>query len=82
MLIALSHFPEYAFGPLARTEWRKHLAEFSPVWLSWLRILSDIWFWSELVTLFFNQKKRALHDFMAGTVVIQEQSADLEKTLS
>jgi uncharacterized RDD family membrane protein YckC len=82
MLFALSHFPESAFAPLARTQWSKHLAQFSPVWLGWVNILRDIWFWSELVTLFFNEKKRALHDFLAGTVVVQNQPATLETALS
>ena len=36
MLLTLSQFPESAFGPLAQTEWKKHLAEFSPRWLRWL----------------------------------------------
>ncbi|MFH2046790.1 MAG: RDD family protein [Pseudomonadota bacterium] len=31
---------------------------------------SQIWIWSELIVLLFNQKKRALHDFIAGTVVL------------
>jgi uncharacterized RDD family membrane protein YckC len=31
---------------------------------------SDIWMWSELVVMLFNKKRRALHDFIAGTVVI------------
>jgi uncharacterized RDD family membrane protein YckC len=79
-LIALLHFPESAFGQVARAQWSKHLADFSPVWLSWVNILSNIWFWSELVTLLFNKKKRALHDLIAGTVVIQEQP--LEKAVS
>lgn len=32
--------------------------------------ISNIWILSELVTLLFNKKKRALHDFIAGTVVV------------
>ncbi len=32
--------------------------------------LMNIWFWSEVVVLLFNKKKRAIHDFIAGTVVI------------
>ncbi|KKM25532.1 hypothetical protein LCGC14_1594040 [marine sediment metagenome] len=30
----------------------------------------QVWYWAELVVLLFNSKKRALHDFIAGTVVI------------
>jgi uncharacterized RDD family membrane protein YckC len=81
-LIALLHFPEAEYGQLPRVELSKHLAELSPMWLSWVNILSNIWFWSELVTLLFNKKKRALHDFMAGTVVVQEQAVTLEQAAS
>jgi uncharacterized RDD family membrane protein YckC len=38
---------------------------------AWFGYLSLAWAISELVTIFFNQKKRALHDFIAGTVVIK-----------
>lgn len=27
--------------------------------------------WSELLVLLFNEKRRALHDFIAGTVVVR-----------
>jgi uncharacterized RDD family membrane protein YckC len=35
---------------------------------SWL---SSIWLWSELIVLLTDKKKRALHDFIAGTVVVK-----------
>jgi uncharacterized RDD family membrane protein YckC len=79
VLIALLYFPEAEYSQLPRVELSKHLAELSPVWLSWVNIPSNIWFWSELVTLLFNKKKRALHDFIAGTIVIQEQAVTLEQ---
>jgi uncharacterized RDD family membrane protein YckC len=72
-LVALLHFPESAFGQLARAQWNKHLVELSPAWLNYVATLNGIWALSELVTLLFNKKKRALHDFIAGTVVIQDQ---------
>ena len=33
-------------------------------------ITSGIWLIMELTTMFFNEKRRALHDFLAGSVVI------------
>lgn len=33
--------------------------------------LSSVWTWSEVIVLLFNEKRRALHDLIAGTVVIQ-----------
>lgn len=58
--------------------WLQWVIAFSSLWVIKLDILGQVWFWSELVTMLFNKKKRALHDFIAGTVVIQEQVATLE----
>ncbi len=37
----------------------------------WFGYVSLIWFIIEIVTCLFNQKRRALHDLIAGTVVIR-----------
>lgn len=34
-----------------------------------------IWFWSEVIVLLFNERKRAIHDFIAGTVVVHKNYA-------
>jgi uncharacterized RDD family membrane protein YckC len=34
----------------------------------------NVWIFSEFVVLLTNKKRRALHDFMAGTVVIRKES--------
>jgi uncharacterized RDD family membrane protein YckC len=31
-----------------------------------------LWFLLEIITLFANKKRRALHDFIAGSVVIRK----------
>ena len=36
-----------------------------------IRICNNFWFWSEVIVMLTNTKKRALHDFIAGTVVIE-----------
>ena len=30
-----------------------------------------VWYWAEIVTMLTNEKRRALHDFIAGTVVLR-----------
>ena len=52
------------------------LQEHSPVWHSSVTILQQIWVWSEVVVLLFNKRKRALHDFIAGTIVIKKGFAE------
>ena len=45
---------------------------------SWAEIvtwISFVWVASELVVLLFNEKRRAIHDFIAGTVVIHTKEA-------
>jgi uncharacterized RDD family membrane protein YckC len=41
-------------------------------------IISSIWLTVELVTMFFNTKRRAVHDFMGGSVVIDLNKVEKE----
>lgn len=52
------------------------LLSFYPAWFTLLDNLHTGWFLSELVVLLFNKRKRALHDFIAGTVVINKEFAE------
>lgn len=47
------------------------LRDASPYWGFWAEHALAIWILSEMIVLLFNKKKRALHDFIAGTVVIK-----------
>jgi uncharacterized RDD family membrane protein YckC len=38
-----------------------------------VQVFQNIWFWSEFVVLLLNERKRALHDFIAETVVIKKE---------
>ena len=56
------------------SEWRevnRLLYDATPFWGFWAQHAGSIWFLSEMVVLLFNEKKRAIHDFIAGTVVIK-----------
>jgi len=40
--------------------------------LTWIMVsFSAIWFWSEFITMLTNKRRRAVHDFIAGSVVIR-----------
>lgn len=43
-----------------------------PPFLVGVDIASLVWIWSELFTMLFNRQKRAIHDFIAGTIVVKE----------
>jgi uncharacterized RDD family membrane protein YckC len=64
--ISLSEYLAFDFFERA-----KKLEELTPNWYGFLKYFDQLWFWSEFLTMHFNKKRRALHDFMAGTVVIR-----------
>ena len=47
------------------------LMQLVPGWFMPVNILLNIWIWGEFVVMLTNKRRRALHDFMAGTVVIR-----------
>jgi len=49
----------------------QYLIGLSPVLFSIYTWLSNIWVYSELIVLLTNKRKRAIHDFIAGTVIIR-----------
>lgn len=55
----------------------KTLTEHTPHWHKVVVIIQNIWIWSEFIVLLTNRKRRALHDFIAGTVVIKNPRAQL-----
>jgi uncharacterized RDD family membrane protein YckC len=62
-------------GVLRSLSWAERMAQFeqlAPCWYDAVLGLGDVWFWGELIVLLTNKKRRALHDFIAGTVVIVE----------
>ena len=51
----------------------RFVTQYLPYWSHVVDALSQVWYWSELLVLLTNKRKRALHDFIAGTVVIKKQ---------
>lgn len=50
-----------------------HIEPSLPLWYGPINFVSVLWVYSELTVLLFNKRKRALHDFIAGTVVIHQK---------
>lgn len=57
-------------------------SEFPPKALFFLSCLPLIWFIGEVVSIFSNKKRRSLHDYIAGTVVVRTNIEDLPECLS
>ena len=78
-LFAISGMTDAEFDALAWRERTQHLATLMPVWYKPLTYLRQAWFWSEFIVLLSNKRRRALHDFIAGTVVIKKKDARQNK---
>lgn len=48
------------------------MVERAPFWYGYVLIAMNIWIWSEFIVMLTNKKRRAVHDFIAGTVVIHK----------
>jgi len=60
----------FSLGYLARGQ---KMVALAPPWYGIVSILIQVWIWGEFVTMLFNKKRRAVHDFIAGTVVIKSE---------
>ena len=65
--------PDIFTGAYTWIEQTKIIAPNTPAFAEIAKNMSKIWIWSELIVLLFNKKRRAIHDFIAGTVVIHAQ---------
>ncbi len=69
-IIAVFHMTDAEYHSLAFMERSKRMFELAPSWYKPLRWIQTAWVWGELIVLLTNRKRRALHDFIAGTVVV------------
>lgn len=63
-------------GMYAATPWLQRtrlISVFAPHWFRYVSVVITLWTWSELAVMLTNPEKRALHDFLAGTVVIKRE---------
>lgn len=71
LVISALNMPDSEYAALTRETRTKHLEELAPAWYQQVQIIGAIWVYSEFAVLLTNRERRALHDFMAGTVVIR-----------
>ena len=48
-----------------------YLMDYYPDWEPWVENIMLAWYWSELLVMLTNERRRALHDFIADSVVIK-----------
>ena len=71
LVISVLNMPAAEYAALTSKTRAKHLRELAPAWYQPVQIAGSAWVWSEFAVLLTNKKRRAIHDFMAGTVVIR-----------
>jgi uncharacterized RDD family membrane protein YckC len=77
LLLAVLKMTDEEYFSLAYLARATRMVELAPPWYQTVNILMQVWIWSEFLTMLFNRKRRAIHDFMAGTVVIKGRQANL-----
>ena len=75
-IIALSNVDPEQYLSAGWIERSRYIVPLFPAWYGVVAVGFRVWYWSELLVLLFNKRKRAIHDFIAGTVVIQQQYAE------
>lgn len=70
--IALAAITDSSYYGVSWTHRTMNLQALEPSWLAWTGTASLIWIWSEVIVMLFNKRRRALHDFIASTVVTSE----------
>jgi uncharacterized RDD family membrane protein YckC len=66
----LFHMTDAEYFSLSSAARVRHLIELAPWWYRQMQWAGQIWVWGELIVLLTNRKRRAIHDFIAGTVVV------------
>lgn len=69
-IMAVFHMTDAEYHSLGFMERTKRMLELVPSWYSPLHWIQTAWVWGELIVLLTNRKRRALHDYIAGTVVV------------
>ncbi|MCF7956327.1 MAG: RDD family protein [Phycisphaerae bacterium] len=72
-LVVLLGMTDEQYLGMAFSERSRWMVDNMPVWAAPVRWAQNVWIWSEFIVLLCNKRKRALHDFIAGTVVIKKK---------
>jgi uncharacterized RDD family membrane protein YckC len=75
VIYALMSVTDHEYSLLAFDERLALIENKTGVWTSILNWLSFAWTGSELIVLLLNEKRRALHDYIAGTAVVRTSEA-------
>jgi len=81
LTVPLLHMSDAEYLSLSFLGRYQRLADLAPSWYRPLQTAQNIWVWGELIVLLTNRKRRALHDFIAGTVVVHNPPDRIQQHL-
>lgn len=73
MIVCLTNADAETFSSLGWLKRSQYLMTFAPGFYLFYSWATNIWMYGELIVLLTNRRKRAIHDFIAGTVIIKEK---------
>ncbi len=76
MTVNLLEADEATFASLSWLQQSQYLMSLSPLFFKFYTWTSNIWIYSEFIVLLTNKRKRAIHDFIAGTVIVKAKYVD------
>jgi uncharacterized RDD family membrane protein YckC len=79
LFLGLAAVPATELSSLGWLQQQQRIQQVHPVLQQWLFYVSQAWYWSEVVVMLFNARRRAIHDYLGGTVVIDETGRSPEE---
>jgi uncharacterized RDD family membrane protein YckC len=76
MILCLLKADEATFMKLGWMQRSVYLMSLYPLFFKLYSWANNIWFYGELIVLLTNKRKRAVHDFIAGTVIVKTKYLD------
>lgn len=73
--IATWHMTDQEYFSLGYIERYRKLVALAPHWYVAIQVMMHTWSGGEFITMLFNKKRRAVHDFIAGTVVVTSRKS-------
>lgn len=77
-IVGLWRMPDIGYTDLTWVERSRALARLSPT-PPLLAMMSEWWYWGEVIVMLLNRERRALHDFIAGTIVVDTRKRKTER---
>ncbi len=83
MTMSLLSADDAIFKNLSWIEQAQYLKSLSPDFFKFYTWASNIWIYSEFIVLLLNKRKRAIHDYLAGTVIVRTKYIEeIEKAMN